>query len=135
MALGEFGIFSFKSKAAQEKEQEEYALWAFPHGQSQRDNLEKLLKELFPKDNTAMALISFLTCKELYGTALKSNESSDEAIDTVISEQRKYKHVLKRKEVAMYIALAIADADIDEQCEYPAADEIRTHAEDIERRL
>jgi len=132
MALGEFNMFSWKSKEAQKKEQEEYALWAFPHGQKQRDNLETLLKELFPKDNTAMILIAFLTCKELYEGELRSCGSRDEAIVEVISDQKKYRHLIKSKETAMYIALVIADADIDELCEYPTADEIRASAQEID---
>jgi len=131
MALGDLGMFSWKSMAAQEKEQEEYALWAFPRGQTQRDNLEKLLKELFPKDNTAMALVSFLTCKELYEGALGKGGSRDDAIGTVKREQKKYRHILKTKDMAMYIALVMADADIDERCEYPAVGELRERAQEL----
>jgi len=128
MALGEFNMFSWKSKAAQQKEQEEYAKWAFPRGQKQRDNLEKLLRELYPKEPSTMTLISFLTCKELYERAIKSDDSSGNAIDTVMFEQKKYRQTIKRKDITTYIALVIADVGIDEQCEYPTADEIRAHA-------
>ena len=124
-------MFSWKSKETQEKEQEEYARWAFPFGQNQRDNIEKLLKELFPKDMAAMTLISFLTCKELYENAMKRNGSRGEAIAQIINEQRKYRQIIKKKDIASYIAIVIADADIDELCEYPAAEEILASAQKI----
>jgi len=131
MAFGEFSMFSWKSKETQEKEQEEYARWAFPFGQKQRDNIEKLLKELFPKDIPAMTLISFLTCKELYESAMKKNGSRGEAIAQIINEQRKHRQLIKKKDIVTYIALVIADADIDELCEYPTAEEILASAQKI----
>jgi len=131
MALGEFGMFSWKSKAAQDEQQEEYARWAFPHGQTQRDNLEKLLGEMFPKDRASATLISFLTCKELFEAAFKECRSLYNAIGAVRKAQKRYRHILKEKDLPMYLALVIADVGVDERCEYADADEIR----DIARKL
>ena len=128
MALGEFSIFTWKSRATQEREQEEYALWAFPHGQKQRDNLEKLLLEVYPKETVPTTLIPFLTCKELYESVLKKAGSRDLAVETLINNVKKYKQIIKKKNMTTYIALVLADADIDELCEYPSADDIRSRA-------
>ena len=133
MALGEFTLFTWKSKATQQKEQEEYAMWAFPYGQTQRDNLEKLLLEVFPKETIPTTLIPFLTCKELFEGVLKNAGSHEAAADTLINKQKKYKQIIRKKNMTTYIALVIADAQIDEKCEYPSADEVHTRALELEK--
>ena len=132
MALGENGWFTFKSRATQEKERDEYAKWAFPLGQVQRDNLEKLLLEVYPKETIPTTLIPFLTCKELYESALSKTGSVDLAVDTMINTQKKYKMIIKKNTMATYLALVLADASINEECEYPSAEEIRTKAQELE---
>ena len=132
MALGNFSsLFTWKSKAAQEKEQEEYAGWAFPYGDKQREKLQVLLLALYPKESIPTTLIPFLTCKELYEGILKKVSSCNEAVDTMINEQKKYKSIIKKKDMATYVALVLADAEIDERCEYPSADEIRARAQEL----
>jgi len=133
MALGDWGLFSWKSKATQEKEQEEYALWAFPYGQTQRENLEKLLLEVYPKETVATTLIPFLTCKELYEGIVKKSGSRNDAIETLINSVKRYKQILKKKDMTTYIAFVLADADIDESCVYPTADEIRATALELDK--
>jgi len=132
MALGEMSMFSWKSRATQEKEQEEYAIWAFPYGQSQRDNLEALLQAIYPGGSIAISLIQFLTCKELYEGEIKKTGPGDKALNALINIQKDYKHIIKKKDMTTYIALVLADADIDERCQYPTADEIRARARELE---
>ena len=134
MALGEFSLFSWKSRATQEREQEEYAKWAFPFGEKQRERLEALLLAVFPKESVTATLISFLTCKELYEGVLKKSDSVDDAVNTLINKHKRYKRILRKKDMPSYIALVLADADVDENCEYPDADEIREQAQEIEKR-
>ena len=132
MGIGDSGIFSFKSRATQEKESEEYAKWAFPYGQTQRDNLEKLLLEIYPKETIPTTLVPFLTCKELYEGALKKSGSTDMAIEILINQQKQYKLIIRKKTMTMYLALVLADAQIDEKCEYPSADEIKAKEQELE---
>ena len=132
MALGEFTLFSWKSKDTQEKEQEEYAKWAFPYGETQREKLQALLLSVYPKESIPTTLIPFLTCKELYEGILKKAGSQEEALDTMINKQKKYKRIIKKKDMVTYIALVLADAGIDEQCEYPDANEIIERAKELE---
>ena len=132
MALGEFQIFSWKSKATQQKEQETYEKWAFPYGEKQRNALQTLLLEVYPKESIPTTLIPFLTCKELYGEILIKAGSRDSAVDVMINRQKKYKQIIKKKTMTTYLALVLADADIDEQCEYPSAEEIRTRVQELE---
>jgi len=133
MALGEYTLFTWKSRSTQEKEQEEYARWAFPYGEKQREKLQALLLSVYPKESVPTTLIPFLTCKELYEGILRKSTSRDEAVDVLINKQKKYKRILKKKDMPTYIALVLADAGIDEQCEYPDADAIRARAQELER--
>ena len=77
-------------------------------------------------------MVPFLTCKELYTSALKKGATTVEAIELVKNKQKKYKWIIKKKEVSTYIALVLADAKIDEQCAYPNAYEIRRRAQRME---
>ncbi|MCL2152196.1 MAG: hypothetical protein FWH57_04430 [Oscillospiraceae bacterium] len=139
MALGEINLFSWKSKDKRQKDQEEYAVWAFPYGQKQRGNLEGLLRDLLPKESTSISLVAYLTCKELYEGAVKSadTDASDgnaTAIGIVMKDQKRYRQIIKSKDMPTYIALVMADANIDEQCVYPTADEIRASAQELSER-
>jgi len=132
MALGENPIFSWKSKSARKKEQAEYEVWAFPYGQKQRENLQELLLTIFPKETVPTTLIPFLTCKELFDMALE-NRTPDMAVDALINSQKKYKRIIKQKDMPTYVALVLADAEIDENANYPSADEIRARARELEK--
>jgi len=134
MALDEFKLFSWKSRETQQKEQEAYAKWAFPYGQRQRDRLEALVHSLYPKESLPSVLIPFLTCKELYERHLKQAGSVDGAVDMLLNNSKKYKHLLKKKDITTYAALVVADADVDDSCEYPSADEIRAAAQELDKR-
>jgi len=161
MALGEFNLFRIKSKQQRIKEEEEYALWAFPYGESQKEKLSELIKEFLPKISKQIGLASFLTCKELYDKSLESSETDEtsganeesrsdetsgtnEASGTDISSgtheeaikkffviAKKYNQLVRTNETPIYLALVLADREIDENCEYPPADEIRTHIQEL----
>ena len=132
MALGEYQLFTWKSKATQQKEQEEYEVWAFPHGEKQREALQKLLFDIYPKETVPTTLIPFLTCKELYEGVLKKSGSRDGAIDILINKQKKYKQLIKKKSMTTFLALVLADAEIDEQCEYPSAEAILARVQELD---
>jgi len=131
MALGEFKLFQMKSKKQREKEEREYAAWAFPFGDLQRENLTTLVKELKPKESPQICLASFLTCKELFDNVLEEAESYDAAVDKMINGIVSYGQLIKKDEMPFYLALVLADAKVDEKCEYPSADEIRASVQDI----
>ena len=133
MALGEFQLFQWKSKATQQTEMEQYEKWAFPRGGKQRENLQALLLSIFPKGSVATTLIPFLTCKELYEGLLKKTGGRESAVDTLINTQKKYKRIINKKEMPIYIALVLADANVDDSCEYPTAEEIRAHTQELEK--
>ena len=133
MSLGEYQLFSWKSKATQEKEAEEYEKWAFPYGEKQRDALQKLLSAVYPNSSIPGTLIPFLTCKELFEALLNKHGSSNTAVDVLINTQKKYKNVIKKKEMTTYIALVLADSTVDEQCNYPTVEEINIRTTELEK--
>ena len=132
MALGEFKLFQFKNKEQREKEQKEYAAWAFPHGELQKTNLTALLAELKPKESAQILMFSFLTCKELYRNAVGDTESREVIIGKVLNSAKRYKQIIKGSDMSTYLAVVLADADIDEMCVYPSADEIRVSIQEID---
>jgi len=132
MSLGEFKLFNFKSKQQREKEEREYAAWAFPYGDTQREKLAELMHELRPKEPSQMMMFSFLTCKELYKNQFEETKSRDDAIGRFLGAAKNYKQLIRRDDLCMYLAVVLADADIDEQIEYPGADEIRARASQLE---
>ena len=129
MALGDINIFSWKSKATQEQEQADYEKWAFPYGPKQREKLTKLLLEVFPKENEALTLIPFLTCKELFAKICKSPDLFDYTIGKMLTDVKKYKNIIRKKEMPLYVALVVADARITADLDYPTAKQIRDMAE------
>lgn len=128
MALGEFNFFIWKSKAQVKQEQDSYETWALPYGQPQREKLVKLMLEIFPKETEATVLIPFLTCKELYQKYCRTPELADYAIEKLLVDVKKYKRIIRKDEMALYVALVVADSKIDERLEYPTAQEIKAMA-------
>jgi len=125
MALGEFKLFQFKSRKQKEIEEQEYAVWAFPYGDTQRERLCELIRLLYPKASIPIYLAAFLTCKELYERELKDSESDEETVEKMINVVKDYGQLIRKSEMPMYLALVLADADVDENCEYPSAEEIQ----------
>jgi len=133
MPLGEFTMFSWKSKETRDREQRDYSEWAFPHGPQQRSKLEALLRELRPKERLEFMMMGFLTSKELYQRYLKDLGSREAAVDYMINEEKKYKQILNKKDMTTYLAVVLADAEVDESCEYPSADEIRVSITELDK--
>ena len=133
MPLGEFKLLQWKSKAQQQEDAEKYEKWAFPHGQKQRDNLEALMREVEPKEKLPFIMMGYLTCKELYEKHLKTTGSNTAAIDTMLNVDKKYTQIIKKKELTKYLALVLADAEIDETCEYPSVETIRERIVELDK--
>jgi len=131
MALGEFKMFQWKSKEQREKEARVYADWAFPHGEKQKENLGALIHELIPKASLPLCMASYLTCKELYERTLESSETRENAVDKMLNAIGNYHQLIKSDEMPLYLALVLADADLDEECEYPSTEEMRIRIKEL----
>ena len=128
-------LFTWQSAADRKREQAAYEKWAFPYGEKQRDNLKSLLETVFKK-NDGFILFNFLMCKEMYDDALEDNESRDLAISALINKRKNNRlqiiKQLKPKEWLLYIALVLADKNVDESCEYPTAEQIIAKAQELQ---
>jgi len=131
MALGEFKMFQFKSKKQREKEEREYAAWAFPYGDLQKERLIALICELIPKTSAPLCLAAFLTCKELFENMMENTESREDAAKNLVVNMGSYSQLIKKNEMPTYVAIVLADAEIDEKCEYPSVDEMRTRIQKL----
>ena len=131
MALGEYKLLQFKNKEQRKKEEQEYALWAFPYGNKQKECLTTLMKEINPKSNTQINLVAFLTCKELYENTLGVSGSREETVYKMINTVKSYGQLIRKNEMPLYLALVLADKEIDENCEYPSVEEIRTQIQEL----
>jgi len=127
-------LFTWKSAADRKSEQIAYEKWAFPYGEKQRDNLKSLLKAIFKKDD-GFILFIYLTCKELYENTLEDSGSRDQTIRELVNGRKSNRlqliKQLKQNEWLTYIALVLADENVDESCEYPSADEIILKAQEL----
>lgn len=132
--LGEYSLFSWKSKSTQAREAEEYEKWAFPYGEAHRSKLEALLEDLFGKESATASLIQFLTCKELFEQVLKKQLTEDATVDHMINEIKKYKQIIRKKEMPKFVAVVLAERRIDHNLNYPAAEEVLSKARELEAR-
>jgi hypothetical protein len=131
--LKEVQILTWKNKSRQKEEAEEYEQWAFPYGEKQREALTKLLLEVFPKGSPATTLVPFLTCKELFEDVCRTPDLRDYAVERLVCGIKKYKLIIRKNEMPVYVALVLADSVINEECRYPAAEDILTKAAQLEK--
>lgn len=124
MGLADF--FTIKSFREKKREQEAYNRWAFPYGQLQQEAVRALILELMPDEkNTGIAI--YLIGREAY----QSVEESDPLAEaySAMRSMLAGKHAWK---IYTFLALILADANIDEDLKYPDAQTIRKMAKELE---
>ena len=121
-----FEIKSFKQK---EEEQRQYTAWAFPYGQAQQSKVQELILELMP-DEKKTGLVVYLIGREAYQTA--DSEDPMVAACRAMSHQLPGRH---RKKRYLFLALILADAQIDGNLQYPDGETIRLEAKKLEEIL
>ena len=123
-----------KSRDQEEREFQAFSENSFPYGQAQRDKIEELLKELFPKEKKQFTMMLFLLGKQYYHGYGLRNEQDDQGYTQEerlniaaksLNRQLTGKH---RKSLTTYLALIAADAQVDENLLYPTAQEIQEQA-------
>ena len=132
MALGEIQWLQFKNKKTRERDEREYAEWAFPFGQEQQDKVTALLKELDPKESTPVATVCLLTAKEIAERVhqiINMPEHQEYAIKCLAKDFKRYKSIFRKPEKrALYCVLGFIELEMTEELNYPSADEIRDKA-------
>ena len=133
--IGDFQLVAWKSKETRIREEKEYEKWAFPYGQNQREKITALLQSVFPRENATMALFTYLTCRELYENALKIYENRDTAINKMLSGEKRYKSLISKKYLPLYLAIVLSNEEVDEDVGYPDAETITWRAEQLKKRM
>ena len=135
MALGEIQWLQFKNKKTRERDEREYAEWAFPYGKEQQDKVTALLKELDPKESTQVAMVCLLTAKEILDRVkqiIDIPEHREYAFKCVAKDFKRYRSIFRKIENrALYYVLGRVEMDMTAELNYPTADEIRKQAEEI----
>ena len=124
MGLADF--FAIKSLRQKKQEQEEYNRWAFPYGQAQLDAVRDLILELMP-DEKSTGIAIYLMGREAYQSA-EGQLALTKAYNTM-TDWLTGKH---RRKVYTFLALILADAQVDENLNYPDAETIRKKAKELE---
>lgn len=128
-------------KTAQQRalEAKRYDRWAFPYGEAQKEKITNLLAELLPEEKPKMALLVFLQGKQGYtgGNAAEGRpprECSEEK--RMYYAQWEMETTLRgklRKRMPRYLALIVADQQVDESLQYPTVEELRASAEELDK--
>ena len=131
--------FSFKSAKQRERERKQFAKWAFPYGDAQRDKVFELVKELLPKEDPKAAAAVFLMGREAYRGSFKDDaedlagrteKDKLAALDSILRTQLFGRY---KKFIPYYKALVLADSRVDETLNYPSVEELRRMAEALDK--
>lgn len=125
-----------KSRDQEEREYQAFAENSFPYGQAQRDKIEELLKELFPKEKKQFAMMLFLLGKQDYhGYGLRNEKdyagfTQEERLNIAAKSLNRQLFGKHKKSLTTYLALIAADARVDENLRYPTCQEILDQAKE-----
>ena len=133
--------FAFRTKAQKQAEARRYAHWACPYGEEQRQKLTALLAAILPQEGAQLGMTCYLSGREAYHGGTQPPDAAadpDTAEEKRIRAAKKLRRLLQgriSKEMALYLALIEADAQIDEQLCYPAPDALLADGDEILRWL
>ena len=123
-----------KSREQEEREFQAFSENSFPYGQPQRDKVEELLSQLFPKEKKQFTMMLFLLGKQYYhGYGLRNEQdyqglTQEERLNLAAKSLNRQLTGKHRKSLTTYLALIAADAQVDENLLYPTAQEIQEQA-------
>ena len=129
--------FTFKTAKQRAREEKQFARWAFPYGDAQKEKILQIIKELLPKEDPKAALSVFLMGREAYRGSLRDDpedlaertqENQMKALDQILTNQLFGRY---KKFIPYYKALILADLDVDETLNYPSVEELRRRAEEL----
>ena len=126
-----------KSREQEEREFQAFSENSFPYGQPQRDKIEELLSQLFPKEKKQFTMMLFLLGKQYYhGYGLRNEQdyqgyTQEQRLNIAAKSLNRQLTGKHRKSLTTYLALIAADAQVDENLLYPTAQEILEQAREM----
>ncbi len=131
--------FTMKSARQREIEQKKYARWAYPYGEPQKEKLLSIMKELLPEEKGKMVMAIYLLGKEGYvGSYAEDREfmperTQQEKIARAVVKMNPFLTGRMRPRMYRYLALIMADTQVDESLNYPTVEQLRRQAEELEK--
>lgn len=129
--------FTFKSAKQRARDERNFARWAFPYGEAQKEKIIQLIRELMPKEDPKAALSVFLMGRQAYrgsfrddpeDLAERTRQDQMDALDAILANQLFGRY---KKFTPYYKVLVLADLEVDETLNYPSADELRRRVEEM----
>ena len=129
--------FTFKTAKQRARDERNYARWAFPYGDAQKEKLMQLIRELLPKEDPKAALSVFLMGRQAYRGSFRDDpedlaertaQDQMDALDQILATQLFGRY---KKFIPYYKVLVLADLEVDESLNYPSAEELRRRAEEL----
>ena len=129
--------FTFKSAKQRARDERNFARWAFPYGEAQKEKIIQLIRELMPKEDPKAALSVFLMGRQAYrgsfrddpeDLAERTKQDQMDALDAILANQLFGRY---KKFIPYYKVLVFADLEVDETLNYPSADELRRRVEEM----
>lgn len=129
--------FTFKSAKQRAREEKQFARWAFPYGEPQKEKVLELIRQLLPKEDPKAAMAVFLMGREaLRGSfkddpedlAERTEQNKMAALDATLATQLFGRY---KKFIPYYKVLILADLQVDETLNYPSVEELRQRAEQL----
>lgn len=132
--------FTSKSPEQAREDSQRYDQWAFPHGTPQKDAMLGLLAQFFPKEDKKLSLVTYLIVKEAYcgnfrTTASMEELSHSERLKLAMKALKKKLTGPQRKQIPMYLALILADAQVDESLQYPSTTQLQESAQQLQQEI
>ena len=133
--------FVMKSQKQRDREFRQYTKWAYPYGDRQKELVTKILKELMPEEPGKTAVAVYLMGREGY---LGAFDDDPEDLEGRTEEYNRNMAVHKmmamlpgrcKKYVYRYMAMILADAQVDESLNYPTVEQLRQTAAELETTL
>ena len=129
--------FTFKTAKQRERDEKNFARWAFPYGEAQKETIAQLIRELMPKEDPRAGLSVFLMGRQAYrgsfrddpeDLAERTEKDKMGALDAILENQLFGRY---KKYIPYYKALVLADMEVNETLNYPTAEELRRRAEEL----
>ena len=110
---------NFRNKKQIEEDAKAFSNSIFPYGEVQKEKAISLLKEMMTYKDEEMMVYNYLVLKQL---VMKKGEDPD------------LRNTLRDSDdVYLYLALALADKQIDEKLDYPSKEELQNKANELKQ--
>ncbi len=124
--------FEFKTRKQREDDLISFNARIFPYGETQKEKIIELLKNLTGSRYDDMTFFHFLSIKDRF-MAMKADEPDEECIRKL---KKSVRSTLKRRDEDIFyccLALVLADLKIDEKLNYPDIEELKEKTLDLKR--